>query len=193
MKLCVVEGCFREVLAKGLCNAHYQRLRLTGDLKPEIPARTLAPKGAGVAFIESVVNSPRTDECILWPYGSRDGVYGGVVILGEKRFAHREVLIRVSGVDNKDMEAAHGPCHTPLCVNPAHLSWKTRKENNADRLRDGTSVVGEGNPAAKLTALHAETIRVLREERGISYRVLSRAYGVSKGHISNICAKRVWG
>jgi hypothetical protein len=36
-KLCFVEGCERIVTAKSLCTSHYQRVRSTGQLTPELP------------------------------------------------------------------------------------------------------------------------------------------------------------
>lgn len=34
---CTVNGCNRKCMAKGLCTTHYARLRLRGDVQPEIP------------------------------------------------------------------------------------------------------------------------------------------------------------
>lgn len=36
-KVCAVPSCGRKVVAKNLCNAHYTRIRLTGNLQPERP------------------------------------------------------------------------------------------------------------------------------------------------------------
>lgn len=36
-RVCTVESCDRKLMARGLCATHYQRIRLTGELRPEIP------------------------------------------------------------------------------------------------------------------------------------------------------------
>jgi hypothetical protein len=40
---CRVVGCLRPMKARGLCDAHYNRLNHAG-LKPERPVRSLAPR-----------------------------------------------------------------------------------------------------------------------------------------------------
>jgi hypothetical protein len=40
---CTVVGCNRKVVARGLCNAHYQRLRLKGELMKDIPITEKGP------------------------------------------------------------------------------------------------------------------------------------------------------
>jgi hypothetical protein len=40
---CSVAGCLRPMKARGLCDAHYNRL-LHAGLKPELPIRCLAPR-----------------------------------------------------------------------------------------------------------------------------------------------------
>jgi hypothetical protein len=37
---CSIAGCLRPMKAKGLCDAHYNRLKHAG-LKPELPVRSL--------------------------------------------------------------------------------------------------------------------------------------------------------
>jgi hypothetical protein len=36
-----VASCIRPAKAHGLCGAHYNRLRKTGNIKPEMPVRSL--------------------------------------------------------------------------------------------------------------------------------------------------------
>ena len=36
-KACSVAGCVRRAKARGLCEAHLNRLRNTGSIKPELP------------------------------------------------------------------------------------------------------------------------------------------------------------
>jgi hypothetical protein len=41
---CSVPSCLRPAKAHGLCGAHYERLRKSGNIKPELPVRSLARK-----------------------------------------------------------------------------------------------------------------------------------------------------
>lgn len=42
--ICSVPGCGRPLCAKGWCNSHYLRVRLTGELRPEDPIGYKPPK-----------------------------------------------------------------------------------------------------------------------------------------------------
>lgn len=42
--ICTVPRCGRVVLARGLCNGHYERLRRLGDVQADTPLRTFVPK-----------------------------------------------------------------------------------------------------------------------------------------------------
>jgi hypothetical protein len=41
---CTVKGCLRVAHAKGLCEAHYKRVQKSGDLRPELPVRSMENK-----------------------------------------------------------------------------------------------------------------------------------------------------
>lgn len=68
------------------------------------------------------------DWCLIWPFVSKLHGYGQFGYLGKNYYAHRFMC-----------ELAHGPAPSPLheaahscgrghegCVNPQHLSWKTK-------------------------------------------------------------------
>ena len=87
---------------------------------------------------EVVANPP--EGCAIWPFGVNSHGYCHVTHNGKTRNAHRVALIILSGEDPAGLVAAHGPCHNRACINPLHVSWKTKKENALDRLRDGTAL-----------------------------------------------------
>lgn len=63
-----------------------------------------------------------------------------------------------------------------------NLAWGTRRENDEDKIRHGTSQHGERNHRSKLSNAQADEIRVSRE-RGY---VLAARYGVADSLISRI-------
>ena len=133
------------------------------------------------------------EECIIWPYGKNGDGYGTVRSDGREQMAHRCALISTTGPAPAGMEAAHGPCHTRACVNPRHLSWKTRTQNEADKVRDGTSGRGEANVRSKLTESEVLTIRSEHAAGGVSYSMLGRRFNVSPYTIGNIVRRQAWG
>lgn len=103
---------------KGYCNMHYKRIRNYGSL--EDPTPTLAER-----FWPKV---QKTGSCWLWIGCKNNKGYGTTRVDGKTVYAHRA-----------SYEMAHGPipagmlidhkCHTPACVNPAHLRPATDKQN----------------------------------------------------------------
>jgi len=95
------------------------------------------------AQIEHLLANP-TDRCVLWPYTKTQGGYGIITVrVGRKnstsRCIHRMALeMKLGRPIPKNMDAAHS-CRSRACYNPQHVSEKTRKENIADTLKDGTS------------------------------------------------------
>lgn len=92
-------------------------------------------------------------------------------------------------------EAFHGPKPSPAHEvahengdkrdnRAANLSWKTRAENHADKLRHGTDSRGEKHGACKLSD---QDVRDIRASKG-SHASLARQYGVSAVHIYQIRA-----
>lgn len=69
-----------------------------------------------------------------------------------------------------------------------NIFWKTKVENEADKIRHGTTNRGERNGQAKLTDVQCSEIRAAWSEnpiRGMQRR-LAEKYGVTDGAISNI-------
>lgn len=76
------------------------------------------------------------------------------------------------------------------CVAPGHLIWKTRAENEADKLEHGTSNRGERHGRAKITEAEARTILSLKGE--VHQGKLAARFGVSQPTIADIHAGRRW-
>lgn len=129
-----------------------------------------------------------TDECEIWPYGQNGHGYGRVQSrkVGN-RGTHVVACAAANGPRPAGMDAAHS-CGVRLCFNPGHLSWKTRKENEADKILHGTSLHGERNPGTELTAADVAAIR----SSTLLQRELADMYGVRQGTISRIINQKRW-
>ena len=54
--ICTLDGCFRAVYAKSLCNGHYSRLKRIGDVQADKPLKALnGTKICGVSWCENAV------------------------------------------------------------------------------------------------------------------------------------------
>lgn len=186
---CLVEGCDAPYEAKGYCAHHYRSLRRHGD--PLAPK--LAPRGAGLAFIEDVLAREPTDECILWPYpyrGKSRGCYAHITVNNKLWPAHRYVCHRAHGPEPKPrMETCHS-CANKRCVNPKHLRWGTQAENGADRVQHGTVCRGEAQWSAKLTEDSVREIKALLGST--SDAELGKRFGVTSTNINYIRSGKTW-
>jgi hypothetical protein len=186
MKICIIEGCEKKYLAKGLCDMHYTRNRTHGD--PNITLKT--PKGECLEFLYKAIKL-ETDDCIIWPYSKSDNGYGVIHYKGKKTFVHRLALILTVGepLEYKP-NALHVPeiCHNRACSNPRHLYWGSYKDNQADRLIDGTSNQGERSSSAKLT--EAQVLDIRADNR--VNRLIALDYDITRATVTEIKTRRTW-
>lgn len=185
---CSIQGCEREHKARGWCKMHYARWSKYGD-----PNKTVtAPTGEPANFYGNMVIAFDGDECLPWPYGTNGVGYGKLWLDGRVRYVHVLVCEHVNGPPpTPKHEAAHscGKGHLG-CVNPRHLSWKTRAENHADKLIHGTHLRGENHPSTKLTNSDARAIRSLRGST--TQREIALKFAVSEKTVNAIQMGRKW-
>jgi len=129
-------------------------------------------------------------EC--WPWtGSLDPKgYGVHWQSGRGTRAHRLMFALHFGPIPSGLVIRHS-CDNRRCVRPAHLLLGTQAENVADMDRRGRRNPARGatNGKSKLTADAVLAIRA----SDLPYSRLARAFGITKGHVANVKARRVWG
>ena len=94
--------------------------------------------------------------------------------------------------DGERMDICHGHNCAKKCIEPTHLSLKTKSENNyEDKIRDGTLMRGEKNSNAKITEKIALQIKHSKGD-GRTQKERARDFGVSRQLIHNIDLNYTW-
>jgi hypothetical protein len=143
--------------------------------------------GKLAAFIEAAILHSGS-ACLEWPYSRNARGYGQVTLKGKNREVHRVVCERAHGQCPLDKQQAAHLCGNRACVNPRHLRWATRKENEADKIALGRSAAGERNGHAKLTEDIIVAIRNSKEPQWLS----AKRYNVGKALVSMIKRRKIW-
>lgn len=148
------------------------------------------PKGR-LLWIDRQVGHEGGD-CLFWPYHISAKGGCNVRIGGRRIIAQRHMCELKNGPPpTPKHEAAHscGKGHLG-CINPNHLRWATKLENERDKVAHGTAPRGERQNHAKLTAEQVVEIRSLSATH--SNRELADRYGVTTGPIWHIVNRRTW-
>jgi DNA-binding transcriptional regulator YiaG len=186
MKSCIVKGCTAAYYAKDFCEKHWARWRKHGS--PADSDRTHAlPE---VRFWRHVTKGSAT-EC--WPF-RRKGKYARFQIGGKGSAhvsAHRYSYQLAHGEIPCGMIVMH-KCDNPKCVNPAHLTVGTYRDNTHDMIEKGRKRTvaprGRENGKAKLTP---EAVRIIRQSK-LRRDILAKHLGVSVSAIRDVRSGRSW-
>jgi hypothetical protein len=132
--------------------------------------------------------------CIVWMKSRSKAGYGQKAVNGSKEYTHRLACQIKHGKGEPKQEVLHS-CDNPPCLNPDHLRWGTRKQNVADMIQRGRSVLnpvnGEKNGMAKLSKEDVLEIRILHG-RGFILTDLAQIYGVTAAQIHLIVTRKLW-
>lgn len=184
---CALDGCNLPAKKRGHCETHYQRLRIHGDAS--IVKGT--PKGELFRWIQDHKDYEGLD-CLAWPFSKDTHGRGQISINDRMKKAPRVMCEEAHGAPpTPEHQAAHscGKGHLG-CINPKHLVWKTRVENEADKLAHGTRPLGEDAYNAKLTAVDVQAIR--RRSKTELCKDLAKEFGVHPGTISQLKRGITW-
>ena len=190
LKVCSEPECPATSVARGLCSKHYQRVVRHGSAELQVVNK-------GRDFVLNVAMKFCGRECLIWPYsfsGQRYNCGGGYPTFsngrGRRIAAHRMVCELTNGAPPSAHHQAAHTCGNSRCVNPSHLSWKTRKENAADKVTHNTHTRGERSWNAKINESDVVIIRKLYPSVSISE--ISRMFGISRSQTYNIVNRIKW-
>lgn len=181
---CKIDGCDNPHTAKGLCSKHYQRFWKHGD---PLETKATPPGEAREYYLEAVMLYEGKD-CLIWPFARDEKGYAR---LGSE-YVSRLLCDEVYGeAPTPDHQAAHscGKGHEG-CVAKGHLSWKTRAENQADRIAHDTHKRGERSHLAKLKQNDVLAIRSLKGREPM--RSVAKRYGVSRSTVCGVMNGNSW-
>lgn len=131
-----------------------------------------------------------SNNCIEW-LGSKNTCGYGLLAYKSFHCAHRYICFLAHGeAPTPSHEVAHS-CNNRGCVNPGHLRWATRTENQHDRIDHGTSNRGENGGRAKLTESNIIDIRTICAF-GATRADVARAFGVACQTVSAIVLRQTW-
>lgn len=190
-KPCSVAGCngnshYSEGGKRGWCRAHYLRWYRHGD-----PLEGIASPGTKLQWLRAHAQHTG-DDCLVWPFGSMPNGYGNCWFEGRVQAAHRVMCVIAHGMPPEPTDDAAHKCRNGAagCVNPKHVTWKTRSGNQMDRVRDGTSNRGSAHGSSKLSE---DDVREIRALRGIlSQKAISERFGISNAYVCSLQKRRTW-
>lgn len=187
-EICKIDGCNSESRTIGLCNAHHLKFVRHGD---PLYGRTInAIRQEKKDFID-FLKSENTENCIKWPFSTNKHGYGTISINGRQTSAHRYVCELFYGKPpNSDYQAAHF-CGKGKegCVNPKHIRWATKRENESDKINHGTSNRGENNGHHKLTE---EQVAIIYKSTDKNNKDLAITFNISVRAVRDIKNKQRW-
>lgn len=183
MRMCGVPDCGKKHYAKGCCRKHWERQHDHGST--DLPLRKWQKE---LAWLE-LHRGFDGDDCLIWPYNRYRHGYAAGRRGGTHTTAHRLMCELAHGpAPSPQHDAAHS-CHNRGCVNPRHLRWATKIENQHDRIENDTHIRGRKNPNAKLSEADVLAIRSSID----TTRSLADRFSITPSTVNDIRSGRAWG
>lgn len=145
--------------------------------------------GQGIRFLRGLITH-QGDDCVIYPLSRNLNGHGACAINGKRHLAHRLMCEMAYGPPpTPKHEAAHscGRGHDG-CVNPRHLSWKTRAENQADRYIHNRKP--QRRYTRKLSNDQIDEIRALGGKK--TNTEIAVMFGVTRQNIRQILLGQIW-
>jgi hypothetical protein len=186
-KACSVAGCignshYTAKGRRGWCCSHYRRWQRNGD-----PLGGTTAPGALLKWVRQHLNYEGED-CLIWPFGKTSGGYGQL----NQRIASNFMCEMANGeAPSTKHVAAHSCGNGHLgCMNPKHLRWATRSENEADKIIHGAVRRGCNYRFSKLTEDQARQVLAMGDT--VSQKEMALMFNVARTTISSLITRRSW-
>jgi len=130
-KVCSIEGCNKQFLARGWCNMHYFRWKAHGDPTHLVQRKSFETTANEYLLANS--DKPAGSECWVWKRRVTKHGYGHI----NPKWGHHQVhrLAYATWVGSiKKHSQIHHKCSNKACINPDHLQEVTKTDNAAEML-----------------------------------------------------------
>jgi hypothetical protein len=194
---CSIKGCEKQARNRGLCSAHYERLRLGKSLSGD-----LQTQHHGLAPIERFNKWWVADDatgCWMWQGKLNKHGYGQFNMGGSRPLlSHRASWVLHNGEIPDNPNSAYKTyyvchtCDTPACVNPKHLFLGDQQSNMDDKMGKDRHEYGisrgvnHGN--AKLTE---DLVREIRASEETTLQ-LHRRLGIARSTLDMVRKRLTW-
>lgn len=142
--VCKIDGCEKPKFSRGWCRAHYARWYRHGN---PTDGKRRSPNGEPERYLRDVVLPYAGEECLFWPFtrtGRKDS-WGGhgrgyaQMRQGRKMVSVPRIVCEHVNGEAPDKDCGHTCGNGHLgCVNPAHMTWLTRRELIGMAIERGT-------------------------------------------------------
>jgi hypothetical protein len=139
-------------------------------------------------FMEKVAPEP-VNGCWIWAASKMADGYGLFFNGAKTERAHRVAYRLWNGPIQQGLSVLH-QCDNPSCVNPSHLFLGTQKDNVDDMMKKGRSAHAAGSSHGRAKLSEANVLDIREDQR--RHVDIAAAYGVSRGLISMIKARKIW-
>ena len=136
------------------------------------------------------VDKESASSCWIWT-GAKSKGYGILTINRKNYSAHKLSWILANKKAIPKGQVVRHSCHTPLCVNPSHLTLGTQQHNVDDRVNDNRSARGDKNGRARITERDVKMVRILKG-LGWTETQIAMMLDISRSGVANILHQRSW-
>lgn len=135
----------------------------------------------------------KTETCWVWQANKLPTGYGLFRIGDSMQRAHRVAYRLTYGSFPEKLQVLH-KCDNPSCVRPDHLWLGTNTDNVRDKVLKGraSSLAGEANPKAKLTAAQVIEMRKYWESGEYTQGALAKMFNIRLGTVSGVVNRTAW-
>jgi hypothetical protein len=143
-------------------------------------------------FLQNIVFRYDSDDCLIWSFHRNKNGYGQLSASGKRQWAHIHICKRVHGDPTETRNIVRHSCGKGAlgCINPRHLSWSTRSENEKDKILHGTSNRGSRHGMSKLNEEDVRNIKTLIGQ--LTHQEIASLFGVTRRNIGRILSGESW-